>query len=130
MPVEQLNVATIFCQALDSDTLRWLAGIDKVLADKLAKVGLIPKREAATLGAFIDGYLLSRTDLKERTKVALRQVRKNLVEHFGERKRLADVHAGDADNFDCHCENLSGKTRCGGDAVGPSNCSMPHYGAS
>jgi integrase len=97
--IEQLNAAVIASHAVDPDTSRWLAGIDKLLADKLAKVGLIAKREMATLGPFIDTFLATRTDLKERTKTAFRQVRKNLVEYFGESKRLADINAGDADNF-------------------------------
>jgi hypothetical protein len=97
--VERLNVATKFGVALNSETLRWLASIDEVLANKLARIGLIPKPQVRTLGAFIDAYLLRRTDLCEGTITALEQVRKKLVDYFGEGTLLSQISAGDADNF-------------------------------
>ena len=77
------------------------ANLGKPLADKLAQVDLIPRREAVntTLGAFIDDYLTSRMDIKPRTRINLLQVRKNLVTHFGENKPLQDATPGDADEW-------------------------------
>ena len=45
------------------------------------------------------GYIDSRTDVKPLTTRHLNDARRNLVEFFGEGKRLADISAGDADEF-------------------------------
>ena len=58
--VEQLNTATIAGHTPDDETARWLAGLDQVLAKKLARAGLIvdSDRHTATLGPFLDQYIL------------------------------------------------------------------------
>jgi len=51
------------------------------------------------LGAFLDAYISSRTDVKPGTATNYSQVRGNLVEFFGQDKLLREVTAGDADDF-------------------------------
>ncbi len=99
--VEHLHAATFTGHPLDAETAKWVADLDDKLANKLALVGLIPKREEthSTLGAFIDSYLISRRDIKPRTRVSLMQVRGNLVGYFGENKPLRDITPGDADEW-------------------------------
>ena len=100
--VATLNGAAIAGTGWDPVTAAWVGSRKSTLYDKLAKVGLVPKRaepEKATLGPFIDGYLKKRTDIKPQTRVNLQQVRRNLVEFFGENKSLAAVTDGDADEF-------------------------------
>ena len=63
--VEQLNAARITGQAIDPDTARWVVDLDDVMVEKLARAGLIPKRERATLRAFLDSYIATRTDVKK-----------------------------------------------------------------
>ena len=48
-----------------------------------ALVGLIPKRERATLDAFIDAFIIGRTDVKQRAKMRYETTRKRLVKFFG-----------------------------------------------
>lgn len=50
--VQALNAAAITGHPVDGETARWLADREQVLCDKLAAVGLIPRREFsdATLG--------------------------------------------------------------------------------
>jgi hypothetical protein len=69
-----------------NDIARWLADLDDRTCVKLAAVELIEPRVGmrATL-AFIDGYIASRTNLKERTILNLKQARRSLVERFGAR---------------------------------------------
>ena len=53
--VEQLLAAKLTGHALEADTAGWIADLEPLMADKLARVGLIPSREpqaAATLGPF------------------------------------------------------------------------------
>ena len=101
LKVEALNFAAITGHSVDSETARWIADRDQVLCEKLASVGLIPRREFsdATLGAFIDAYLASRTDIKPRTRSNFAQVRSHLIARFGERKPLRDVTPCDADEL-------------------------------
>src|SRR5687768_17073986 len=58
--VEQLLAAKLTGHALEADTAQWLNELQPKMADKLARVGLIPKREpkpTATLKAFIESYI-------------------------------------------------------------------------
>ena len=115
--VEQLNAAQIAGHAVEADTARWLTTIDDRLADKLAAVGLVPKRAEGTLDAFLTGYIASRTDIKSRSVVSLQQVQRNLVDYFGPDKPLREVTPGDTDNFRLHLLKTLGdntvRRRCG-----------------
>jgi len=42
--VEALNTAAITGQPVDDEVARWVAGLDTLMADKLASVGLITRR--------------------------------------------------------------------------------------
>ena len=97
--VEQLNVAKMTGQAVNGDTARWVADRDVILADKLAAVGLIPRRERATLQAFLDSYIEGRTDVKFQTKWKYETTRQNLLDFFGSGKNLRDITPGDADDW-------------------------------
>lgn len=98
LKVEHLVAATFTGHPLDAETAKWVADRDEEFADKLARVGLIPKREEThcRLGEFIDDDLAGRTDIKPRTRTCLLQVRSNLVEYFGENKPLREIAPGDA----------------------------------
>lgn len=115
--VEHLNAATIHGHAVDADMARWLLSIDGILTDKLAAVGLITEREAATLGPFLTAYLDSRTDVKDGTRTNYEQVQRDLLTFFGEAKPLAEISAGDADAFRLHLLGKLGdntvRRRCG-----------------
>ena len=97
--VEALVTAQITGHPVDDDTSRWLTERDTVLIGKLSQAGLVPKRESATLAAFIDSYVDSRTDVKPATKEIWRQGRLGLVGFFGADRRLRDITPGDADGY-------------------------------
>ena len=65
-------------------------------------VGLLSKRETATLGAFVDTYIQSRIDVKPTTHRKYVSTRKNLVYFFGTSRNLRDISAGDADEWRLH----------------------------
>ncbi|MEK6216006.1 MAG: site-specific integrase, partial [Boseongicola sp.] len=73
------------------------------LADKLAAVGLIPKRKKEaptdTLGAFLDAYIEGRSNLKPKTKRNYEVTRKHLINHFGRERLLAEITPGEADEW-------------------------------
>ena len=102
--IEGILEAKLSRRALAPEVATWLGEIPDMLAKRLAAAGLIAPREkqqadATKLGEFIDAYLLSRTDIKPRTRTCLLQVRSNLVEYFGENKPLRDITPGDADEW-------------------------------
>jgi site-specific recombinase XerD len=103
--MEALVVAQLTGQPVDDETARWLADRDNRMADKLARVDLIPQRKpkdattATTLGPFLTEYIKSRVDVKRGSVLPYRQTQQSLVSYFGADKPLADISEGDADGF-------------------------------
>ncbi len=97
--VEELNVAKITDHPIDRDTALWLTEIDDSLAARLAKVGLIPKRESARLEEFVASYIESRTDAKPNTLKKWRTTETMLVEHFGGDTPLGKIRPGAVDQW-------------------------------
>jgi hypothetical protein len=97
--IEHLLTAQITKRPLEGDTARWVASLDDVLADRLAKVGLIRQRESAYLAGYIDAYIAGRTDLKPRTRIKFNATKGYLVEFFKADRNLRDITAGDADDW-------------------------------
>ena len=62
--VEHLVSASITGHPLDEETSRWLAGLEDVMIDRLAAVGLATRRSSARLGDYLTKYLATRWDLK------------------------------------------------------------------
>lgn len=98
--VEQLLAAKIAGCAWDAETARFVAGLNEVLADKLAAVDLIPARQSTLLGPFATAYIEERkSDSKPSTIVNLERAKALLIAYFGADKKMADVSSGDADSF-------------------------------
>lgn len=123
--IEKLVEASITGRTVENATAEWVAGLGEVLAAKLVKHGLIAPRKPSVvepvtpaLGAFIDEFIASRIDVKPGTKEIYQQIRRNLVEYFGEGMPIGDITDGDADEFrlDLIGQKLSEATvrrRCG-----------------
>lgn len=101
LKIEHLVASTMTGHPLDAETAKWVADRDDTFADKLARVGLIPKREEThgRLGEFIDSYINSRSDIKPRTRTSLLQVQLDLLRYFGRNKPIRDITPGDADEW-------------------------------
>ena len=100
--IEQLLEAKLTGYAVDADTAQWIADLDERIADKLARVDLIPKavrQVAMTLGIFLNDYLERRIDVKPATKEVWGQVVRNLKNHFGGDRELPTITEGDAEDF-------------------------------
>lgn len=102
--IEALVSATLSQAVPDPKVSEWVASIPDWLAEKLAAVELIAPREkqqtdSTKLGEFIDAYLLTRTDIKPRTRNNLLQAKHYLVTYFGESKPLAEITPGDTDEW-------------------------------
>lgn len=94
--IEQLASAAITGQVPPDGTARWLTRLDSTMADKLAKVGLIPKRGTIRLGKFLNEYFHKRTDVKASTKRLWGYAKRNLIEFFGPDRLITEITAGDA----------------------------------
>jgi integrase len=81
------------------ETARWLRRLADSLYERLAAAGLTPPRARMTLAAFIDDYVDGRHDTKASTHLTWSNVRRNLVDYFGELKPLRDITPGDADEW-------------------------------
>lgn len=103
--VEELLEAYGSGRTVYDETQAWLKKINATnpkLYEKLAGHGLAPKRKApqlVLLGAFLDGYIKGRSDVKGGTAIVYRQTKRCLVEYFGASKPLSDITAGDADDW-------------------------------
>lgn len=101
--IEYLIADKLSGGAMDPETAKWVNTIDDALADRLAKLNLIPPRQlkvqVPTLNTFIDGYLATRSDIKPRTRINLNQARKALVAFFGADRRIDAMTAGEADDW-------------------------------
>ncbi len=100
--VERLLEAKLTGHAIDADTARWIADLDARMADRLARVRLIPKRKKADdddLGPFLADYIERRIDVKPATKVVWEHVAGNLNDHFGRDRQIQSVNEGDAEDF-------------------------------
>ena len=100
--VEQLLEALRFNRSMEADLVQWVLDLEPPLAKKLARVGLIPDPEAkpaATLGPFLTDFTTRRIDVKPATKEVWSQVVRNLLEHFGDDRDMAEVTEADAEDF-------------------------------
>jgi len=100
--VEHLLAAKLTGHAVDADTACWVAELPDALADKLARVGLIPRRHGkatAALGPFLTAHLESRADLKPATKIVRGHVIRDLTDFFGVSRDVQSIVPGDADDF-------------------------------
>jgi hypothetical protein len=110
--VEQLLAAKLTGHALEADTASWLADLDPTMAAKLARVGLIPKREKSatiTLGQQLTNYFARRTDVKPSTMTHWRQAERSLLAYFGSERPLDSITVGDAHDWERWLK--SGKAR-------------------
>jgi len=97
--VEQLVASSLTGYPVDDATSRWVADLDGFLADKLVAVGLIPRRESAQLGPFVDAYIESRTDIQPNTSRNFLSARNSLIEYFGPDRCLKSIKPGEGDEW-------------------------------
>lgn len=106
--VEALLGAKLTGLPIDQDTATWVAQqVDPILRRRLAAAGLLPEtiilddqqRDESTLAGFLRSYIDGRGRIKPNTKRNFDQSFKYLTRHFGPSRRLADISAGDADQW-------------------------------
>jgi integrase len=86
-------------RAHEPDMRKWLKSISDKLHGKLAKCGLIEPRKKATLGQWIDHVIDRDQKAKPGSKEVWRQGKLGLIEFFGTDRPLADLTAGQGDDY-------------------------------
>jgi len=97
--VERLLEAKRLGVPIDGETARWLDGLDRKIADRLARLGLTQAKPIVTLAAFIKEYIDARQDVRPLTRWHLTEAGKRLVEHFGPTRPLSSISEGDASEY-------------------------------
>ena len=86
---------------IDSQTIAWLRSLSDQFHERLERVGLVEPRERSetpTLGHVLDAYFKA-ADVKPATITRMKQARRHLEEHFGERFDLRDLTLSKADEW-------------------------------
>jgi len=89
-------IAGRLTRTIDAETVRWIADLCDETHAKLAAVGLVEQRTITTLGAFLDGYLESRADLKPNSIIVYGHTRRTLIKFFGCEKPLRQIEPEEA----------------------------------
>jgi integrase len=97
--IEALLAASYTGHPPDDEVSAWLAKREPPFLEKLAEVGLIPRKASVTLGRFLDEYTHGRIDVEIATQEVWSQPVRNLKECFGEEKLLMAITPGDAEGF-------------------------------
>ena len=84
---------------LDPDTAKWVRDLPDELAGKLASVGLIPKRDATTIGGLMETFLAANPQAKPATLVVWGNVARDLRKHFGEDQPIRSIKRVEAEAF-------------------------------
>ncbi len=84
--IEAIVGAQTAKNSVDRETAEWIGNLASKLRNKIAALGLVPKRvevERATLGPFLDGFIADRSDVKGSTATVYGHTRRNLIDFFG-----------------------------------------------
>ena len=96
--VEALITAMAANQPVDAETAKWVSSLNPTMSKKLAGVGLASQRHNTTLGCLLKVFD-GRNDVKSGTKVVWGQRRRNLIEFFGENRKLHQITTALAEDF-------------------------------
>jgi len=96
---------------IDAETALWIFSLTDEAHAKLAAVGLLKEKITATLGAFLDHYLESRTDLKPNSQKVYDHTRRNLIDFFGYDKSLNEIKPKDAQAWRFHLTERASKKK-------------------
>jgi integrase len=83
-------------------TATWLSSIDEVLHERLAKAGLVPRRQNETLGKFLADWLQSRSHYKATSRDAWSRSINDLIGFFGSDTPLRKIGRDEAQAFRRH----------------------------
>ena len=102
--IEALVAAKQSNLPMDGETSAWLSQLADEFHAKLAVTGLVPAKENAALGPFLERHIASRTDIKPATLRWYTDVQADLIARIGASKRMPDITPVDADGIRLYLE--------------------------
>jgi len=100
--IEDLIAAKVAGYPMEQSTAKWLAGLDDIIYERIAKTGLVATRESQVkiqLVDFISQYIEKRSDVKPSTRTTWGRTAKHLQAYFGKHRDLSTITPGDAKDF-------------------------------
>ena len=97
--IETLVAAAFTGHPPDDEVSRWVAAVGDELADKLAAVGLVPKRQQTTVKGLATTFCEAHPDAKPATFVVWGQVARCLCDCFSEARAVRTITREDAEGF-------------------------------
>jgi hypothetical protein len=115
---------------LDHDTAGWLMQVDDKFHKRLVRMGLAETRKTtnAQLAKFCDDFIAAKP-VKTNTRENLQQVRRWLVDFFGETRNLRNVTPPMPRSGATSCERRSARTRCDGISAAPASSGRTPFAA-
>lgn len=111
--IEALNSCRLAGITPDEATSAWVRALSPEMSLRLQACGLLERRAAHTLGEFLV-YVFDKLDVKGSTRVSYLNVKRNLLDFFGESKPISQITAGDAEEFLTYLKkNLAAATAAG-----------------
>ncbi|QNN21234.1 site-specific integrase [Planctomycetales bacterium ZRK34] len=101
--VEALIESHITQLPMDSETSQWVAGLTDDLYDRIARTGILTKREQAeglTIKQAAEKFYAMRQDVKDETRIKWKQGHGKLMEFLGETRPMADITEVNAEEFE------------------------------
>lgn len=87
---------------IPAGTALWLNSIvGTKIESQLIEAGLVKRVEAprSNLGEWLERFIASRPDVKEGTREIYRQIKRNLLDHYGPDRDMRSISPGDGDEF-------------------------------
>lgn len=103
LKIEALIESHITGYAIDPDTAQWVASLSDDLHDRIARSGLLPKREQVaglTIKQAAEEFYAMRQDVKEETRIKWKQGHGKLQKYLGEDRPMTSVTSVDAEEFE------------------------------
>lgn len=111
--VEALNACRLAGITPDEATAAWVRALSPEMSLRLQACGLLERRAAHTLGEYLV-YVFSKLNVKGSTRLSYSNVRRNLIDYFGENRPIGSITIGDAEEFYSHLkQSLSPATASG-----------------
>lgn len=105
--VEQLMAQRATGHPAEMQTQRWLGEISDVVYDRVARTGLVPRRNKVRLGEWLDKCIQSKSKIDAPNTVSRRnQSKRHMLAHFAKERDIRTITAGDAEDYETHLKGL------------------------
>lgn len=113
--IESLNACRLAGISPDEATSAWVRALSPEMSLRLQACGLLERRAAHTLNEFLV-YVFSKLSVKGSTFSSYSNVRRNLIDYFGEARPIGSITIADAEEFHAHLKKTLSQATASGRA--------------